>query len=234
MRLRRKPDTKEWLEAREDLAILEPKPFKGRWQDVFGNDCPIHVELGTGKGKFISELSAQHPQLNFIGVDMYDELIRRAGEKALEVHEANESEPSNLRLIRCNIEHIEELFAEGEVTRFYLNFSDPWPKKRHAPRRLTHPVFLEKYKSILNEWGDIHFKTDSMTLFEFSLNAFADLGLQLRNISLDLHREGTPEGHVFTEYELKFSEQGMPIYRCEVIIGSRALEEHRKQLAAEQ
>jgi tRNA (guanine-N7-)-methyltransferase len=229
--LRRKPNTDEWLKSQGRLVVLQPETLRGRWKDYFGNDRPIHVELGMGKGKFISELSLRHPEINYIGIDMYDELIRRAGEKAMAVHGVTESsEIRNLCLVRWNISRIEEVFAENEVERIYLNFSDPWPKTRHAHRRLTHPNFVRKYVHMLNERGEIHFKTDSRSLFEFSLNVFANLGLQMRNISLDVHALGTPPDHVFTEYESKFVEQGMPIYRLEVVVGSEALEEHRRRL----
>ncbi len=231
MRLRRRQGTMEVLKELEDLVVLEPKSFKGKWREVFGNDHPIYVELGMGKGKFISEQSARNPEINFIGIDMYDELIRKASDKAFEMREASGlGKPENLRLVLCNIEHIEEVFAPEEIQRIFLNFSDPWPKKRHGFRRLTHPRFLERYKNILNQWGEIHFKTDSRSLFEFSLNAFADMGLRMRNISLDLHAEGLRDDLVMTEYETKFVEQGIHIHRCEVLMGEAALKEHLKQL----
>jgi tRNA (guanine-N7-)-methyltransferase len=120
------------------------------------------------------------------------------------------------------------MFAPGELERVHLNFSDPWPKSKHARRRLTHPRFVEKYIELLNERGEIHFKTDSQSLFEFSLNSFAEMELVMRNISLHLHKEGPREDLVFTEYEMKFMEKGQNIYRCEVVIGSEALQKHRE------
>jgi tRNA (guanine-N7-)-methyltransferase len=223
MRLRRKKTTRALEIAEQNIVEWHPDRNKGKWSEYFGNGRPIHVELGMGKGKFISELSAANPEINYIGIDMYDELIRRAGDKAVNVREERGIDSyGNLCLARWNIERIEEVFAEGEIERIYLNFSDPWPKKRHARRRLTHPDFLRKYKEILNERGEIHFRTDSKLLFEFSLNTFSEMNFRLRQISLDLHREGTPEGHIFTEYELKFVEQGMPIYRCVALVGDLA------------
>ncbi len=118
----------------------------------------------------------------------------------------------------------------GIVARIYLNFSDPWPKKRHAERRLTHPRFLVKYQQLLDEHGEIYLRTDSPSLFEFSLNSFADCGLRLADITFDMHREGVPDGHVMTEYEAKFSSQGMPIYGRRVIVGSEALKRHEAAL----
>lgn len=231
MRLRGRKGIREELEAQPELVIMTPRSYKGKWAEFFGNDHPIHVELGMGKGKFISELSLKNPNINYIGVDMFDELLRRASEKARNAHGLEQyGRIPNLALALMNIETVEDVFAEGEIERIYLNFSDPWPKKRHAKRRLTHPNFVNKYIRLLNEKGEIHFKTDSRSLFEFSLNSFSDMGLRMRDISLDLHAGGLREDMVQTEYELKFYERGMPIYRVEVVVGSRALEEHIAEL----
>lgn len=230
MRLRRKAGTREWLEQHDRLIVLEGREYRGKWQEKSGGR-PIHAELGMGKGTFISKMSARNPDVFYIGIDRYDELVRRSGERAYEIHEqAGRGEPDNLALALFNIEYIEELFAPGELERIYLNFSDPWPKKRHAERRLTHPRFLEKYLQILNDRGEIFLRTDSLSLFEFSLNSFADAGFRMADITFDLHRDGVPEGHVMTEYEEKFTSQGMPIYQCRVITGSVALEEHEARL----
>jgi tRNA (guanine-N7-)-methyltransferase len=229
MRLRRKAGTKLALQQMDELVVLQPKEWRGRWHERFGNRHPIHVELGMGKGRFINEMSVRHPEWNFIGIDRYDELLRRASEKVvesqseLELFKESHNKPNNLILVLGNIETIEEMFARGEIERIYLNFSDPWPKTRHAERRLTHRNFVTKYIELLNSRGEIHFKTDSRSLFEFSLNTFAEMGLMMRNISLDLHGNGLTPNHVMTEYEAKFHEQGMPIYRVEVIVGDEAL-----------
>ncbi|MDF2923268.1 MAG: trmB [Paenibacillaceae bacterium] len=233
MRLRGRKGIRQSLERQPDLIVLDPASLKGQWSRHFGNSNPIHVELGMGKGRFISELSRRNPGINYIGVDMYDELLRRAAEKARLCHgglEEGQRIP-NLALALFNIEHVLDMFEAEEIERVYLNFSDPWPKKRHARRRLTHANFLQKYSRILNNSGEIHFKTDSRDLFEFSLNSFADSGLRMRSISLDLHQEGLREDMVQTEYELKFFEKGMPIYRCEVVIGADALRVHEAALA---
>ncbi|MDG0874319.1 tRNA (guanosine(46)-N7)-methyltransferase TrmB [Paenibacillus thiaminolyticus] len=230
MRLRGKKGAPELLEQSK-IAILDPQSARGRWHDIFGNGRPIHVELGMGKGQFISAMSRRHPDVNFIGIDMYDELIARACEKAEAIRgELGVNTDANLRLVRANIEYLESMFAEGEIERIFLNFSDPWPKKRHARRRLTHPRFIEKYKHVLNERGEIHQKTDSVTLFEYSLNSYAEVGLQMRNISLDLHRDGPHPDHVMTEYEEKFSSRGMNIHRVEVLVGREAYEQYRASL----
>jgi tRNA (guanine-N7-)-methyltransferase len=222
MRLRGVKGIREALEQQPDLVVLNPKDYKGNWSEkFFKNNYPIHVELGMGKGKFISELSLLNPNINYIGVDMYDELIRKASIKARRSREENEKHAklSNLALALLNIEQISDVFAEGEIAVIYLNFSDPWPKARHARRRLTHAGFVNQYIKLLHKEGQIQLKTDSMSLFEFSLNSFADLGLRMRNISLNLHGEGLRQDLVMTEYEMKFAGQGMPIYRCEVILG---------------
>lgn len=230
MRLRGRKGIRENLEQQQELVVLNPREYKGRWAEVFGNGRPIHIELGMGKGQFISGMSVKYPDVNFIGMDMYDELIRRASEKVrAKWDEQGAKEPETVRLALGNIEMIEEFFAPGEVERIYLNFSDPWPKKKHWRRRLTHPRFLDKYRQLLNENGEIHFKTDSRVLFEFSLNAFAAVGLQMNDISLSLHEGGINEAQVMTEYESKFVGQGMPIYRCEVIVGEAAVRRYQER-----
>jgi tRNA (guanine-N7-)-methyltransferase len=236
MRLRGRKGIREEIERQQELIILNAKDFKGKWSEVFGNGRPIHVELGMGKGRFISEMSLKHPDINFIGIDMYDELVRKSSEKARAARgtESETGSIENLRLLLFNIEHLEEAFAEGELERIYLNFSDPWPKKKHARRRLTHQGFVEKYIQILNDRGQIHLKTDSQSLFEFSLNTFADMGLRMRNIALHLHADGIHPDHVMTEYETKFADKGMNIHRCEVVTGSLALAEHLEALKKQQ
>lgn len=230
MRLRGRKGILEEISAQKDLVVLDASQYKGKWSSFFGNDKPIHVELGMGKGQFISQMSIRNPEVNYIGVDMYDELIRRASEKGRTAWAAQGIDsPPNLALLRANIENIDEMFDDNELERIYLNFSDPWPKSKHARRRLTHPRFVEKYINKLNEDGEIHFKTDSQTLFEFSLNSFADMELVMRNISLNLHREELREDLVMTEYETKFHNLGHPINRVEVVIGERALAKHREE-----
>jgi tRNA (guanine-N7-)-methyltransferase len=220
MRLRGRKGIRENLIEQTDLVILNPQDYKGKWQSVFDNDHPIHIELGMGKGRFIAGMSSKHPDINFIGMDMYDELVRKASEKARQVllvdPLVSSFIPPNLKLVLSNIENIEQVFNRSEVERIYLNFSDPWPKTKHAKRMLTNRHFLDKYQQILKEKGEIHQKTDSRSLFEFSLNSFANMGLQMRNISLDLHGAGIIPNNVMTEYEKKFVLQGLPIYRCEV------------------
>mgnify|MGYP001195665017 CR=1 FL=1 len=222
MRLRKKKDAKAILQEQTDLVVLDPAKLKGNWQSFFGGRRPIHAELGMGKGLFISKMSVRHPDVNFVGVDRYDELIRRASVKADALwKEAHGRRPDNLALVLFNVERLTEMFADGEVDRIYLNFSDPWPKKRHVKRRLTHPRFLGMYARVLKPGGEIHFKTDSAELFEYSLNTFSDFGFRLRNITFDLHAGGVSPDAVLTEYEQKFVEQGKPIYRCEALLDGR-------------
>lgn len=217
-RIRTRAGTSEFLKEKEGI-ILQPELFRGKWQEVFDNEKPLHVELGMGKGQFIAQLSMRCPDNNYIGIDLYDELIRKAYEKAVTLRSefGQCEEPfSNLRHVRCNVQNIEQVFAPAEIDRIYLNFSDPWPKKRHAHRRLTHYNFVSKYLKLLKPGGQIRLRTDSKELFEFSLNTFADMDLKVKNITLDLHRNGTPDDHIFTEYEQKFVQKHMPIYQCEV------------------
>ncbi|WP_286886119.1 tRNA (guanosine(46)-N7)-methyltransferase TrmB, partial [Aneurinibacillus sp. UBA3580] len=167
MRLRKKPGVREAMATYPKLVPLNGEEYRGRWREFFGNDNPIHVELGTGKGNFITTLAEQNPHINYFGVELYEEVLIKA------VKKAEAKELTNIAFLWINIRDIENYFAPEEVDRIYLNFSDPWPKKRHAKRRLTHSEFLAKYKKILNSNGFIQLKTDNEGLFEFSLNEFA-------------------------------------------------------------
>ncbi|NME99068.1 tRNA (guanosine(46)-N7)-methyltransferase TrmB [Aneurinibacillus aneurinilyticus] len=218
MRLRKKPGVREAMATYPKLVPLNGEEYKGKWNSFFGNDNPIHVELGTGKGNFITTLAEQNPDINYFGVELYEEVLIRAVKKA-EAKELN-----NLSFLWINIQDIEKYFAPGEVDKFYLNFSDPWPKKRHARRRLTHSEFLAKYKGLLKPEGVIQLKTDNEGLFQFSLNQFAQELFLLKEITFDLHNSEYVEGNVMTEYEAKFVGQGMKIFRC--------IAAHPAQLAA--
>lgn len=209
MRMRKKKNFDQRLERVNQRLIESPEQFKGRWKEVFGNENPIHIEIGSGKGRFISEMAKLYPKVNFIAVDVIPDVILMGLEKTAE------SEYPNLRFMIADAATLFDDFEKGETERIYLNFSDPWKKKKQAKRRLTHSNFLKIYKQILPVGGKICFKTDNRALFEFSLNSFAeDRDFKMSNISLDLHNSDF-EGNVMTEYEQKFSEQGMPIYRLE-------------------
>ncbi len=209
MRLRHKPWAVEYINEHQDVIIPNPEDYKGKWHEVFGNDNPVHIEVGTGKGQFVLGMAKQNPNINYIGIELFDSVIVCALERIVEAEK-----PANLRLLKVNGAKLQEYFAKGDVARVYLNFSDPWPKKRHAKRRLTHEGFLKLYESVLIDNGEIHFKTDNRGLFEYSLVSMNQYGMRLNYVSLDLHAE-MPEDNIMTEYEEKFSAKGQPIYRLE-------------------
>ena len=206
MRLRNVPGARETI-IENQFSIQEPEQKKGKWAEVFGNDHPIHIEVGMGEGQFIIEMAKRNPEINYIGIEKYSSVLVRAVEK-LEDFEQN-----NLRLIRMDAENIEEVFDKDEVDRIYLNFSDPWPKDRHAKRRLTSTRFLERYNNILTPEGRVMFKTDNKDLFDFSLEQVEEAGWILENHTYDLHHSEYNEENVMTEYEEKFSAKGNPICR---------------------
>ena len=211
MRLRKNPKAKEALNNFKNFIITSDfDKYKGLWNEIFENkNLPLFVELGTGKGKFISEMAMQYKnKANFIGIEAQTEVMLQAAKKVDLIQN------SNLKLLEFNINNIVDLFSANEVDRFYINFCDPWPKKRHSKRRLTHRNFLEKYRTILKPKGEIFLKTDNEKLFEFSLNEFANVNAKFHNITFDLHKSNYKE-NILTEYEMKFSLQGMKIYRAE-------------------
>lgn len=208
MRHRKIKGAREMLLAHEDYALAEDEAVGKDWNEFFGAQRPLHVELGTGRGKFITGMAELHPDFNFIGIELKEEVLLRA------VKRAEDKKLDNVAFIAGNGARLPEYFREGSLERIYINFCDPWPKNRHAKRRLVHRGFLEIYKALLSQKGEIHFKTDNEKLFEFALNEFSDSGFRLRNISLDLHSSGI-EGNVTTEYEERFAALGMKIYRCE-------------------
>jgi len=209
VRLKYKPWAAEYIAQHPDVIIPNPEEYKGKWHEVFGNNNPVHIEVGTGKGQFVLGMAQQNPEINYIGIELFDSVIVCALEK---IEAANK--PSNLRLLKVNGEDLEKFFAKNDVDRVYLNFSDPWPKSRHAKRRLTHEGFLKLYETVLVDNGEIHFKTDNRGLFEYSLVSMNQYGMALNYVSLDLH-VNMPEDNVMTEYEEKFSKKGQPIYRLE-------------------
>lgn len=209
MRLRHKPWAREMLQKNSHIVIESPEQHKGNWNEVFGNDNPIHIEVGTGKGRFITEMAKANPHINYFGMELFESVIVSALDRALE------ADVPNLRLLNKNANDLEKFFAKGDIDRVYLNFSDPWPKKKHAKRRLTYKTYLKIYEDIMVDGGEIHFKTDNQGLFEYSLMSFSEYGLLLKYLSLDLHKSDF-EGNIMTEYEQKFSEMGQVIYRCEV------------------
>lgn len=206
MRLRNVRGSKDTI-ANNEYVVHEPKELKGLWNEYFGNNHPIHIEIGMGKGQFIIQQATINPDINYIGIEKYSSVLIRAIEKR------SEAQLSNLCFIRFDAEEIIEIFNENEVSRIYLNFSDPWPKERHAKRRLTSKEFFSKYNKVLSRDGEVIFKSDNRPLFEFSLEEVENAGWILRNSTFDLHHSEYNDGNVMTEYEEKFSSMGNPIHR---------------------
>lgn len=205
MRLRNVPGAKEAM-VESEYVFADPEPMAGTWKEVFGNDHPIRIEVGMGKGTFITTLAKEHPEYNYVGIEKYSSVLIRALEKQ------NVLQLPNLRFIRMDAENITEIFGEGEVDRIYLNFSDPWPKDRHARRRLTSREYMARYDRMLKKDGEVQFKTDNNDLFEWSLTEIEEAGWKIREFTRDLHRdEKMNEGNVMTEYEARFSAQGQKI-----------------------
>lgn len=215
MRLRRKPWIDEAIQAFGDFLFLTPpEGIAGRWRSLFPHpEYPLHVEIGTGKGQFIARMAEMHPEINYIGIEREAGVLYYAGKKVAE------SDPhlSNVRLLLIDAEELSALFAPGEVDCFYLNFSDPWPKKRHYKRRLTYRGYLAQYAKLLKQDGEVRFKTDNTGLFAFSIDEFSDMHWRFLNVTFDLHAHPV-EGDAQTEYEEKFSRKGNYICRLAAMI----------------
>lgn len=205
MRLRNVPGARETLQSNANF-ILEPEKLKGKWAEYFNNTNPIHIEIGSGKGKFITTLAMQNQDINFIAIEKFAtvllKLIKKMPEEGL----------PNLAILNADAEMLTQFFEQGEISKIYLNFSDPWPRKRHAKRRLTHVRFLETFKVLLKNEGIIALKTDNQDLFDFSVEQFELAGYLLEDVTYDLHQSSLSEGNITTEYEERFINQGMPIY----------------------
>ncbi len=210
MRLRNISGSRDAI-AKSPMVVHEPRIHKGSWEEIFGNNHPIRIEVGMGKGKFIYQLAKQTPEINFIGIEKYSSVLLRALQKM-------EEEPlANLLFIRMDAEDLAEVFGPGEVDRIYLNFSDPWPKDRHAKRRLPSKAFLDRYSSFLKEEGLLEFKTDNAALFRFGLAEAELADWETLQVTYDLHHdEKMSMDNIMTEYEEKFSSAGNPI--CKYII----------------
>ncbi len=206
MRLRNIKGSRESVAANE-YVIQEPEQYKGKWNTLFKNDNPIHVEIGMGKGKFIMKLASMNPNINYVGIEKYSSVLLRGLEKR------NEVELNNLYFIRFDAEYINNIFEEEELSRIYLNFSDPWPKDRHARRRLTSKEFMARYNLCLKQNGEVMFKTDNRALFDFSLEDIKLAGWELKDVTFDLHNSEYAQGNVMTEYEERFTAMGNPIHR---------------------
>ena len=203
MRLRHIKGCEEFV-ANSPCTINEPGSHKGRWQEAFARRQPLHIEIGMGKGRFIRQMAALHPDINYLGIEIYESVMQKAIERLGE-------KPDNLFLLCMNAEILEDVFAPGEVERIYLNFSDPWPKVRHEHRRLTSPRFMAIYDKVLASDGTVEFKTDNEGLFDYSLEAIPQAGWRIIWHTRDLH--ALDIDNVETEYEEKFSAKGNPIYK---------------------
>ena len=209
MRLRNVKGSRDRI-AEDEFVVHEPEKYRGRWQEVFQADRPLYLEIGTGKGKFISELAVNNPQYNYLGIEKFSSVLVRALEKRREL------EIDNLLFLRMDAEEITRIFEQDEVHGIYLNFSDPWPKDRHAKRRLTSERFLKRYTQILRPEGTLVFKTDNRDLFDFSLEEAQNAKWNILNYTYDLHHSRYAEHNIMTEYEEKFSKEGKPICRMEI------------------
>ena len=207
MRLKNIPGSREVI-ADSCFVIHDPEEYRGKWKNLFGNDYPLHIEIGMGKGKFIMGMAELHPDVNYVGIEKYSSVLLRAIQKMEEV------ELPNVKFIRMDAEDLTKVFGRGEAGRIYLNFSDPWPKDRHAKRRLPSRQFLGRYDEILEKDGRVEFKTDNRKLFEFALGELEPAGWRLEEKTFDLHGdERLMQGNVMTEYEERFSALGNPIHK---------------------
>jgi tRNA (guanine-N7-)-methyltransferase len=207
MRLRNVRGAKEVIGSAE-FIVHEPESLKGKWNEFFGNNHSIHIEIGMGKGKFLIQLAKENPEINYIGIEKFSSVLIRAIEKRMELDDI-----PNLYFLLFDAAHINNIFSENEIARVYLNFSDPWPKERHAKRRLTSKEYLARYEKLLTQEGEVIFKTDNRHLFTFSLEQVELAGWKLHNSTYDLHHSEYVKGNVMTEYEEKFSSMGNPIHR---------------------
>lgn len=208
MRMRRKKHREERIKACSELLIADITQYKNDLGAIFGDNKPLHIEIGCGKGKFITETAMNNPDINFLAVEKISDVIVLALEKV------KAAGLTNVKFVRGDASLFSDFDTASKCDRIYINFCDPWKKSGYAKRRLTHGNFLAIYERLIKPDGEIHFKTDNQMLFEFSLNSFSDYGLRLKNITLDLHNSKF-EGNVMTEYETNFVNLGQPIYRCE-------------------
>lgn len=212
MRLRNIPGAAEAIEA-SPYVVHEPETMKGKWDTLFLKKQPLHIEIGMGKGRFIMDMADAHPDINYVGIEMYSSVLLRALQKM----DARETKPANVKFICMDAKNIMDVFDEGEVDRIYLNFSDPWPKDRHAKRRLESRQFLKLFDKVLAKEGTIEFKTDNRALFDFAVEELEPAGWKSSVITYDLHADAElMVGNIMTEYEEKFSSIGNPI--CKYVI----------------
>ena len=221
MRLRNIPRAESVLEACKEV-VKDPESLRGDWNLEFKKEQPLHIEIGMGKGQFLLTLAAKNPQINYIGIERYSSVLLRAVEKFQEL-EAEGKAPANIRFICMDANDLPTVFAPAEVSRIYLNFSDPWPKARHARRRLTSPDFFARYDKVLVQDGQVEFKTDNRDLFDFSVESLGESETWgISECTYDLHHDEIMNvGNIMTEYEEKFSSMDHPI--CKLIAKRRCL-----------
>ena len=226
MRMRKMKNLEPRMERCAALRIQTPEEKKGHWRELKPECTQLWVEVGCGKGKFTAETAQANPDVLLIAVERCREAMVVAMEKARDMG------LRNVFFIDMDVAEIENIFAPGEIDRLFINFPDPWPRKKNAKRRLTHRGFLDKYCRVVKEGGEFHFKTDNAPLFAFSLEEFAACGLETKNVTDDLHKDG-PVG-IMTGYEEKFYALGTPIHRCEVVCKPFELPKEEKKEAAEE
>lgn len=211
MRLRNITGSREVI-AENEYVVHEPEKYRGSWnKEIFLNDRPVHIEIGMGKGRFITELASKNPDINFVGIEKYSSVLLRA------IQKMEAAKLPNLVFIRMDAEYITDVFSDDEISKIYLNFSDPWPKDRHAKRRLMSRNFLEKYTHIMKKDGILEFKTDNRVLFDFAMEEAPAAGWEILKYTYDLHNnEEMMIGNIMTEYEERFSSEGNPI--CKYMI----------------
>jgi len=211
MRLRRTANIMELIAKKENIILQKPELNKGKWKQIFKNDHPLHLEIGTGKGEFISESALKYKEINYLGIEKVPEIIFKAAQRIAA------EETDNVLLLLADAAELEYYFAAGEIERIYLNFSDPWPKAKHSKRRLTHPGYLEIYRKILKSGGTIQLKTDDRRFFDYSRQNLIENGYKVHQTTYDLYETSIAD-NIATEYEKKFTAAAKPICRLEAII----------------
>lgn len=222
MRLRHIPGCEEFVAQSADV-VHSPEQYRGNWKTFFGNDRPVELEIGMGKGQFIRKLSLLHPEVNYLGLERYETVLMKAIKRKADedARLPEDGKRTNLFFLAEDAKRLPEIFAKGEVDRIYLNFSDPWPKSGHAPRRLTSSAFLKLYDQVLSPDGCIEFKTDNNGLFEWSLEEIPSAGWTITYMTRDLHAEPEAADNVMTEYEEKFSGRGQKINKLVAVRGQK-------------
>lgn len=223
MRLRNVPNAYEKLKECVNF-VSDPQSYKGHWNEYFRNDNPIHMEIGPGKGQFITQLATENPDINYIALEKSPVVLLKL------VRKIPEQGYKNLAVISFDAEKLDEIFDNGEISKLYLNFSDPWPKKRHAKRRLTSPRFLSMYKRILKPGSVIEFKTDNRDFFDYSLEEFRSSGYNLIKATYDLYNSDFLEGNIPTEYETKFHSMGIPINKLFAVYDLNSIDKEEDKI----